>query len=102
MLIIQFSGCKEIEVNLSETIIFEGKLYKIDQDKPFSGKVYNTYPNGQREYVGNYKNGKPNGLLLYWYENGYKMREGQLKDGSPIGRWKYYNQDGNLTKTIDH
>ena len=102
IVIIQFSGCDQIEVHLSKTIIFEGKLYKIDQDEPFTGKVYNTYPNGQREYEGKYKNGKPNGSLVYWYESGNKMREGKLKNGSPVGRWKYFNQEGSLTKTIDH
>ena len=54
------------------------------------------------EYEGEYKDGQPNGLLIYWYENGQKMREGKLKNGSPIGRWKYYDQDGLLDKTIDH
>ena len=100
--IIQFSGCDQIEIHLSKTIIFEGKLYKIDKDEPFTGTVYNTYPTGQREYEGKYNKGRPNGLLIYWYQNGNKMREGKLKKGSPVGRWKYYNEDGSLTKTIDH
>ena len=74
----------------------------MDKDKPFTGVVFNTYPDGGREYQGEYKRGKPNGLLIYWHENGNKMREGRLKIGSPMGRWKYYNDDGNLTKTIDY
>ena len=69
---------------------------------PFSGIVYNTYLNGQREYEGEYKNGKPNGLLVYWYEKGNIMRKGTLKDGTPIGRWTIYKEDGSIQETIDH
>ena len=62
--------------------MFEGKLYKMEAKDPFSGIVFNTYPNGQREYTGEYKDGKPNGLLVYWYEKGVKKREGELKNVS--------------------
>ena len=53
--------------------MFEGKLYKINENDPFRGIVYNTYPNAQREYEGEYKDGQPNGLLVYWYAKGNKM-----------------------------
>ena len=38
--------------------MFEGRLYKMDSKDPFSGIVYNTYPDGLREYEGEYKDGK--------------------------------------------
>ena len=82
--------------------MFEGKLYKIEAEKPFSGMVFNTYPDGQREYVGEYKDGKPNGLLTYWHKNSNKKREGRLKDGIPVGRWITYLADGSVKKTIYH
>ena len=82
--------------------MFSGKLYKIDENKPFSEIVYNTYPNGQREYSGEYKNGTPNGSLIYWYDNGKKMREGKLKDGKPLGRWVMYDDAGNIKKYIEN
>ena len=82
--------------------MFEGKLYKMEAKDPFSGIVFNTYPNGQREYTGEYKDGKPNGLLVYWYKNGVKKREGKLKNGVPAGRWTYYNSDGSMKEIKDH
>ncbi len=82
--------------------MFEGKLYAMNVEKPFSGIVYNTYPDGKREYEGEYKDGQPNGLLVYWYKNGNKMREGNLKDGMPLGRWITYKDDGSVQKTMDH
>ena len=104
ILIIMFLfACGEnLEVHISQTVIFDGKLYKMDSEKPFSGIVYNTYSNGQREYEGKYKDGKPNGLLTYWFENGFIMREGKLKNGSPFGLWKYYQTDGTIEKTINY
>ena len=82
--------------------MFEGKLYEMDDKQPFSGMVFNTYPNGKREYLGEYKDGKPNGSLIYWYENGNKMREGFLKDGIPVGTWYKYKADGSINEAIDH
>ena len=100
--LLHFSCSEKPEVNISQTIMFEGKLYKMDAKDPFSGIVYNTYPSGQREYEGQYIDGKPNGLLVYWYENGNKMREGNLKAGTPVGRWTIYKEDGSVHETLDH
>ena len=100
--LMHFSCSEKIEVPISQTIMFEGKLYKTDAKDPFSGIVYNTYPNGQREYAGEYKDGEPNGFLAYWYENGNKKREGELKSGTPLGRWTIYKDDGSIQEIIDH
>ena len=102
VLLLLFSCGETPEVPISQTIMFEGKLYKLDSKDPYSGIVFNTYPKGQREYEGEYKDGQPNGLLVYWYENGNKMREGQLKGGTPVGRWVTYKEDGSVQETIDH
>ena len=71
-------------------------------DNPFTGVIYNSYINTQREYAGEYKNGIPNGLLIYWYEDGTVKRKGKLKDGIPTGRWITYNEDGSEKKIIDY
>ena len=102
IVLVHFSCAEKPEVHISQTIMFEGKLYQIEAKDPFSGIVYNTYPNGQREYEGEYKDGNPNGFLVYWYENGNKMREGKLKARTPVGRWITYKDDGSIQKTIDH
>ena len=102
VLLLHFSCGDKIEVHISQTIMFEGRLYKMDSKDPFSGIVYNTYPDGLREYEGEYKDGKPNGLLTYWYNNGNIMREGRLKDGMPIRRWITYKEDGTVQNIMDH
>lgn len=38
------------------------KIYKIGENKPYSGKVISKYKNGQIHYEENYKNGIPFGI----------------------------------------
>ncbi len=90
------SCSEQQEIHFSKTIQFEGKIYLLNSDDPFTGILYNNYPSGQREYEGYYKKGQPNGKLTYFFENGIKMREGKLKDGCPVGKWTYYNQDESI------
>ena len=102
-MVLYLLSCQDnVEVHISKTIIFEGQLFELNSEDPFSGIIYNTYSNGKREYEGKYINGRPTGMLIYWYENGKKMREGKLKNGSPVGRWNYYNANGAIQKSIDY
>ena len=52
--LLHFSCSEKPEVNISQTIMFGGKLYMMDSKDPFSGIVYNAYLSGQREYAGRY------------------------------------------------
>ena len=97
-----FSCDEKKEVHISDTIMFSGKLYELNEDEPFDGIVYNAYENGKREYEGVYENGLPDGRLIYWFDNGMIKREGRLKKGIPIGRWKEYDLDGSLKLEVDH
>ena len=100
--LLQFSCGEKLEIHISKTVQFEGKIYLLNSDDPFTGILFNEYSNGQREYEGYYKNGVPNGKLTYYFDYGSKMREGVLKNGSPAGRWIYYNSDGSIKEIIDH
>ena len=45
---------------------------------------------GRKEFEGNFKDGKEDGLSTWWYENGQKQGEGNSKDGKDHGlttRW---------------
>ena len=59
--------------------------YLPNQENPFTGKVVDFHPNGQKILEGNYKNGKVNGLWTAWLKNGQKSREENYKDGKPDG-----------------
>ena len=90
------------EINLSDTIMFEGEIYQLNESKPFTGIVYNNYITGEREYEGSYKNGRPHGKIIYWYKNGSKKKEGQLNYGVQIGKWCYYDSIGILRESITY
>ena len=102
LVLIIYSCSEQKEVHVSDTIMFSGKLYKSDQKEPFTGIVYNTYPNEKRQYEGEYQKGIPHGMLIYWFDSGVKKREGELQQGQPIGRWKEFNEDGTIKSQVDH
>ena len=95
--------CSEVKkVHISNTIMFSGKLYELNESEPFNGIVFNTYEEGEIAYEGLYKNGLPDGKLIYWFKNGMVKREGNLKQGVPVGRWTEYEIDGTLEKQVDY
>ena len=72
-----------------------GRLtYIPNQDTPFTGIAVRFYPDGQRVWEENYKDGKLDGLQTIWYEGGQKKAEGINKDGYPHGLWTQWYPDG--------
>jgi antitoxin component YwqK of YwqJK toxin-antitoxin module len=51
------------------------------------------YENGQKAAKINYRDGKPDGLVVGWHENGQKAREANFKDGKEISS-KLWNSKG--------
>ncbi len=47
-----------------------------------------------------YKNGKKDGLELFWHENGQKKSEGKFKDGKKISV-KFWNSKGEPVDTYE-
>ena len=92
-------------------------VYPPNSDEPYSGVVYwyggvaqlnhQTYNNGIKngpykewyffvkekilKLVGNYKDGKKDGLWTYYFED-EKWKEGNYKDGKEDGLWTYYTK----------
>jgi len=65
----------------------DGLYYKKFSDVPFTGKV-----DGQTQ--GSFKNGKKDGLWLYYFNNGQLSFKGNIKNGKQEGSWVSYNEDG--------
>ena len=63
-------------------------------DTPYTGKVYELHPNGQKGYEGKYKVGLQEGLIVMWYESGQKFREENYIDGEKEGLWGEWYPDG--------
>ena len=64
------------------------------KDKPYTGKSYKLYPNGQKQSEINFKNGKFDGAFITWYENGQKETEVNFKNGEPEGLGFAWHRNG--------
>ena len=84
--------------------IVEGTFYLKNSDKPYTGKIIDSFKNGGKKIEFNIKNGKPHGLSTQWYENGKMQAKTNNRDGKHDGlteRW-YENRTkrtrGNLQR----
>jgi len=58
--------------------------YKINETKPFTGKLANYYDNGQLRYEGYLKDGKQHGKFIWYDKDGKIETEVYYKDGKEI------------------
>ena len=81
-------------VNYNNTEGREGIIYLKGSDTPYTGKVFRLYKNGQKQGELTLKNGKIDGLWLYWYENGEKQQETNYKNGKKNGLQLGWHKNG--------
>ena len=81
-------------VNDTELVKRQGVTYRINSEKPFTGKSVGFHPNGQKSLEANYKNGKEHGPWLMWHENGQKQIKGNYKNGLQQGLWIVWHKNG--------
>ena len=89
----------DIERLLKEAVELEvrGRLFYLN-DEPFSGWAKEMYDSGQAEGLMQFKDGKPDGLAIFWRENGQKKGGGFYKDGELISG-KFWNSKGEEVET---
>ena len=85
------TGC---EKEVSEIQDRGGVKYEINSETPYTGKVSLNHKNGQKEYKGNFKDGKEDGIHISWHSNGQKKREGNFKDGKEEGLHISWHSNG--------
>ena len=79
------------------------RVSKFDFTKQiFDGEFRDFAPNGGRMLVGNYREGKKEGLFQAFHPNGVLKWEINFKDNYPVGDWKYYYPDGKPLLTISY
>ena len=69
-------------------------FFEKNAEKPFTGSVYEKYPNEKYKLKAKMENGKPKGKITLWYKNGQKMAEGKIEDGKPDGFMILWYEDG--------
>ncbi len=81
-------------VNEEELEFREGIAYLKGSDTPYTGQDFLLHENGQKKGVGNYKDGKENGLFVAWDANGRKKSEINYKGGKEEGVWMWWHENG--------
>ena len=69
-------------------------MYAPNVEKPYTGRVFDFYENGQKKLNGRYRKGLMTGQWKYYYENGHKKEVGIYKDGEQEGKWTYWFENG--------
>ncbi len=62
-------------------------FYEVDSETnletPYTGKAIANHPNEQKRWESNFKDGREEGLQVYWYANGQKRSETYYMGGEP-------------------
>lgn len=58
------------------------------------GLLVTFYPNGQREFEGNYDRGRRSGTFVWWYPNGQQKTVGQFNNDHEDGTWTWWHENG--------
>ena len=94
----------DVERILKEAVDFDS-LEKRDNlvyqdNQPYSGWGKEMYDSGQAEVLVRVKDGKRDGVAMFWHENGQKALEGTFKDGEEVSV-KYWNSKGEEVETLE-
>jgi antitoxin component YwqK of YwqJK toxin-antitoxin module len=74
--------------------IVDGTFYLKNSDKPYTGKIIDSFKNGGKKIEFNIKNGKPHGLSTQWYENGKMQAKTNNRDGKHDGLTERWYENG--------
>ena len=88
----------DVERLLKEAVDMESLEERDDlayqDNKPYSGWAKMIHDSGQVQALGQFKDGKPDGLFTVWADNGQKVKEGILKDGKPGVPYTEWHENG--------
>ena len=85
------------KVNLKYLDEYGGKKFKQDDDKPFTGIVFDlSKETGNKILESKYVKGLPHGKHVEWYNDGKKKVEGIYKSGMMNDYWTFYYENGNV------
>ena len=81
---------------MDDLVYRDGLYYKKFTDVPFTGNI-----TGKTEQ-GTIRNGKKEGLWVYYYDNGQVSSRGDYKVGKKDGTWVYYHSNGQLSYKVTY
>jgi len=88
----------DVEGFLKEAVGEESLQYRdglfYQNNEPYSGWAKGMYDSGQAKGLGQFKDGKQDGLEMRWHENGQKSYEATYKDGELDGLRTRWHENG--------
>ena len=90
------------KMNINDLIDRGGLLYAPNDDKPYTGKVFDFYDNDQKKLDGGYRKGLKNGKWNWWNTNGSFDSTGNYRKGLFDGPWEFYHDHGQLKAKGDY
>ena len=87
---------KEGIIDGNKVTIIDNIAYLKGDMSLVTGKVKESYKNGQLGYEATFKDGKMDGVNKSWYKDGQLKSEAAYKDGKMNGVNKFWNEDGQL------
>ena len=81
-------------VNYGELEQRESIWYLKGSETPYSGKAFRWGGEYQRHWQWNLRDGKKDGLHVWWHENGKKSSEGNWKNGERDGPFVAWHDNG--------
>ena len=95
LLFITSTVIPQSKVNINNLVEYGGKMFKQDDDKPYTGKVFDLDKStGTKVMEGRYKDGLKDGKWTDWFKNGQKEEERTFKDGEKDGLWIEWYSNG--------
>lgn len=64
------------------------------------GKVTDYFANDDVQMRGEYKNGKRNGVFIYYADHRTYLSAGRYRDNLSFGKWEYYHDNGKLESEV--
>ena len=101
VLFITAAAFSQSKVNINNLSDYGGKMFKENDDKPYTGLVFDLYrTTGNKSLEGRYKDGLRNGKWTYWYEDGQKYQE--TYENGILVQSSYLNKDGSEKEPINY
>ncbi len=88
-------GSVKEPINYTISLLKRNRVYYTkDTNRPYTGRTFSLYENGNPESRGLLKNGKKEGRWIYTYGGGEIRMKGIYKDGLEQGLWNKFYRNG--------
>lgn len=96
-----FTACGK-PVNISELQNRNGVFFAVNAQKPFSGKFFQNFKNGQMQEEGAFKNGLLQGKFVQYYPNGQVKVQTNYNDGKLNGAFISFYENGEKKMDLNY